>query len=367
MATKTAPIEGTPRPLRDPYILQSSSPSGRHLLAYGKHEGVLRAKCVMGCQKLYDIPVTPEQFAEFNSGPASRHVQQIFPNLSADDRELLVSGMCGTCFDATFADEPDDDEKAAAAEVESIVAAPVVAVVSRSTPRNHLITGHEFVPMDGNPDHCAAFQCGFPRSDHARVPVDRPKIDDKVLAGEVISTWLSLLDAEQRKNVEGWRNAVVTRMSGCAEPNCLSCRANRETVAELMLAVRTASQTPGVVTYKLARDNDGEADAFVIAPHKALHRLPPRNDVHDHSPDGFEWGYDGSGPTQLALALCIHALGGDVVRAQRVYMRYRSRVLAQIMSADYTLTQPEVVAVIEAIEQEMRDATKDDAHGSVES
>jgi hypothetical protein len=110
MATKTAPIDGTPRPLRDPYILQSSSPSQRHLLAYSSADGVLRAKCVMGCQKLYDIPVTPEQFAEFNSGPASRHIQQIMPNLSADDRELLISGMCGTCFDTTFAEDDDDAE-----------------------------------------------------------------------------------------------------------------------------------------------------------------------------------------------------------------------------------------------------------------
>lgn len=31
--------------------------------------------------------------------------------------------------------------------------------------------------------------------------------------------------------------------------------------------------------------------------------LPPRNDLVDHSPDGFSWGYAGSGPSQLALAL----------------------------------------------------------------
>lgn len=37
--------------------------------------------------------------------------------------------------------------------------------------------------------------------------------------------------------------------------------------------------------------------------------LPPRNDLYDHSPDGFNWGYPGSGPGQLALALCAHCLG----------------------------------------------------------
>ncbi len=31
--------------------------------------------------------------------------------------------------------------------------------------------------------------------------------------------------------------------------------------------------------------------------------LPPRFDVRNHSPSGFEWGYGGSGPAQLALAI----------------------------------------------------------------
>lgn len=31
--------------------------------------------------------------------------------------------------------------------------------------------------------------------------------------------------------------------------------------------------------------------------------LNPRHDVFNHSPSGFEWGYFGSGPAQLALAL----------------------------------------------------------------
>ena len=33
--------------------------------------------------------------------------------------------------------------------------------------------------------------------------------------------------------------------------------------------------------------------------------LPARLDVADYSRDGFEWGYTGSGPTQLSLALLL--------------------------------------------------------------
>jgi hypothetical protein len=33
----------------------------------------------------------------------------------------------------------------------------------------------------------------------------------------------------------------------------------------------------------------------------------PSQKVWNHSPDGFSWGYGGSGPAQLALALLLHA------------------------------------------------------------
>lgn len=39
--------------------------------------------------------------------------------------------------------------------------------------------------------------------------------------------------------------------------------------------------------------------------------LPPRNDLLNHSPDGFEWGYSGSGPAQLALAILAKVTGDD--------------------------------------------------------
>ena len=39
--------------------------------------------------------------------------------------------------------------------------------------------------------------------------------------------------------------------------------------------------------------------------------LDPRLDLWEHSPTGFEWGYGGSGPAQLALALLADHLGDD--------------------------------------------------------
>ena len=38
--------------------------------------------------------------------------------------------------------------------------------------------------------------------------------------------------------------------------------------------------------------------------------------VYNHSPDGFTWGYCGSGPTQLALAICLELLGKEEAMAR---------------------------------------------------
>jgi hypothetical protein len=37
----------------------------------------------------------------------------------------------------------------------------------------------------------------------------------------------------------------------------------------------------------------------------------PSQKVWNHSPDGFQWGYGGSGPSQLALALLLDATGNS--------------------------------------------------------
>lgn len=37
--------------------------------------------------------------------------------------------------------------------------------------------------------------------------------------------------------------------------------------------------------------------------------LIPSQRLYNHSPDGFQWGYGGSGPAQLALALLYDATG----------------------------------------------------------
>lgn len=79
--------------------------------------------------------------------------------------------------------------------------------------------------------------------------------------------------------------------------------------------------------------------------------LDPRRDLHDHSPDGFEWGYGGSGPAQLALALAADVLGDDG-RARGVYQRLKFKVVGGLGRDGWELTEERLRHTIDRIEHE---------------
>lgn len=76
--------------------------------------------------------------------------------------------------------------------------------------------------------------------------------------------------------------------------------------------------------------------------------LDPRFDLRNHSPDGFEWGYGGSGPAQLALALAADVLGNDEA-AQRVYQRLKFRVVGRLPADGWSLTEGELAEAIRSL------------------
>lgn len=57
------------------------------------------------------------------------------------------------------------------------------------------------------------------------------------------------------------------------------------------------------------------------------HPINPRNDLADHSPDGFSWGYLGSGPAQLALAILADYTLDDQF-ALRHYQDFKKKFIA---------------------------------------
>ena len=79
--------------------------------------------------------------------------------------------------------------------------------------------------------------------------------------------------------------------------------------------------------------------------------LNPRFDLRNHSPTGFEMGYAGSGPAQLALALCADALGNDKL-AQRVYQDVKFKLVSRIEGDRFEFTDDQIKQTVARLEVE---------------
>jgi len=79
--------------------------------------------------------------------------------------------------------------------------------------------------------------------------------------------------------------------------------------------------------------------------------LSPRLDLWNHSPTGFEWGYGGSGPAQLALGLLADHLGDDH-KAVRLHGEFKRILVANLDYRGWTLTSDQVARVLESLATE---------------
>ena len=78
---------------------------------------------------------------------------------------------------------------------------------------------------------------------------------------------------------------------------------------------------------------EGKADSrTVLLNDKAL--TPGKSQaLRNHSPDGFAWGYGGSGPSQLALAILLEA--GSVDNALEKYQDFKWEIIAELPRTDF--------------------------------
>jgi uncharacterized protein DUF6166 len=98
---------------------------------------------------------------------------------------------------------------------------------------------------------------------------------------------------------------------------------------------------------------DGSVLRLELGPHRRSRPLNPRFDLARHSPTGFAWGYHGSGPAQLALALCADTLRDDR-RALGLYQRLKFKLLGSLAGCGqpFVLPQQRVLDVVFSLELE---------------
>lgn len=77
--------------------------------------------------------------------------------------------------------------------------------------------------------------------------------------------------------------------------------------------------------FSLGPSGSGGTEVYA-ADDDGVEELDTRLDLVEHSPTGFSWGYSGSGPAQLALAVLAHHGGDDY--ALRNYQEFKTEVVA---------------------------------------
>jgi hypothetical protein len=106
-------------------------------------------------------------------------------------------------------------------------------------------------------------------------------------------------------------------------------------------------------TYNGHRGDDGTVSVVVSIDRKKFKTLSPKRSlrVFNHSPSGFEWSYQGSGPAQLALAILLDAFpqhGSDW--AVRLHQEFKRAVVANLPREGWILTLEEIVEAVRKIE-----------------
>ena len=104
---------------------------------------------------------------------------------------------------------------------------------------------------------------------------------------------------------------------------------------------------PKQLTYHLIRDGAGPRVMVQDLMAHTQHRLEPDQSQHlvNHSPDGFEWGYAGSGPAQLALAILADWLERNNILpslALQWYQDFKDTFIATMPEAGGSITSNQI-------------------------
>jgi len=89
-----------------------------------------------------------------------------------------------------------------------------------------------------------------------------------------------------------------------------------------------------VIVMNVQEGEGGVSTGYELTPHKSLR-------VRNHSPDGFNFGYGGSGPAQLALAILMDYLG-TVIPHPALYQSFKFKFIAPIKDEGGVITGEQI-------------------------
>jgi hypothetical protein len=97
----------------------------------------------------------------------------------------------------------------------------------------------------------------------------------------------------------------------------------------------------GLMHYRGKRLCGGALPALVVTKGGRVLTPARSQNVRNHSPDGFQWGYSGSGPAQLALALLLDVFNNKKL-AQAYYQHFKAFIVCRWGDA-WEISQAEIL------------------------
>tara|TARA_Y100000310_G_C20614302_1_gene779779 strand:+ start:685 stop:1068 length:384 start_codon:yes stop_codon:yes gene_type:complete len=83
----------------------------------------------------------------------------------------------------------------------------------------------------------------------------------------------------------------------------------------------------------------GENSAEILTPEKSW-------EINKYSPDGFEWGYSGSGPRQLALALLLEHYNKKI--AKKLSLEFLKNVVSFFDEENWLMSEEDICAFVDS-------------------
>jgi hypothetical protein len=132
-----------------------------------------------------------------------------------------------------------------------------------------------------------------------------------------------------------YRALSAAEVLSVGDPPCPPLKARGERVLGYLRqrrkreAERVEAAIAGVRNGFFGAPGDRDWSVWIIRDGRLERRLRNPTEHVCHSPDGFAWGYEGSGPAQLAFALALSVTGSPEVAA-RHYQRFKRDYVARL-------------------------------------
>jgi hypothetical protein len=95
-------------------------------------------------------------------------------------------------------------------------------------------------------------------------------------------------------------------------------------------------------TWTATRDKEGVVLVETVDGTKRTIQLAQSLKVYNHSPSGFEFGYGGSGPAQLALAILMRYFGDNDKMASKLHQNFKLAFVATAQGESFAITDTEI-------------------------